>query len=239
MNVKNFCSSDFSKFCDHREEKEELGWVRCRQLTQCSLASPAVTKQPLLCFHDPFPSSFPPHFEGCCFFFFSHMDHFKRLYWICYNIASVCFGVFFFFFFLRGMWDLSSPTRDWTHTPCIRPRGKSSWWPLVMRSRSWLVYVCFIPCFSPRGTGRGAQNKRERTDLLGGPVVNTPHSQCKALHSIPCQGTRSHMLQLRVHMPLQRLKVPSAAAKTWHTQINKHKLNLKKEREKEKEVSVG
>ena len=185
----------------------------------------------------------PPHFHltlrAAASFFFSHMDHFKRLYWICYNIASVCFGVFFFFFFLRGMWDLSSPTRDWTHTPCIRPRGKSSWWPLVMRSRSWLVYVCFIPCFSPRGTGRGAQNKRERTDLLGGPVVNTPHSQCKALHSIPCQGTRSHMLQLRVHMPLQRLKVPSAAAKTWHTQINKHKLNLKKEREKEKEVSVG
>lgn len=24
-----------------------------------------------------------------------------------------------FWFWLRGMWDLSSPTTDWTHTPCI------------------------------------------------------------------------------------------------------------------------
>ena len=58
-------------------------------------------------------------------------------------------------------------------------------------------------------------------------MVNTSHSQCRALHSIPCQGTRSHMLQLRVHTPQQRLKVPSAATKAWHSQINKYKLNLK------------
>ena len=39
---------------------------------------------------------------------------------------------------------------------------------------------------------------------------------------IPGQGTRSHMLQLRV-MP--QLKIPSAATKTWRTQI--HKKHLK------------
>ena len=33
------------------------------------------------------------------------------------------------------------------------------------------------------------------------------------------QGTRSHMLQLRVHMP--QLKIPHAATKTRHSQINK------------------
>ena len=40
------------------------------------------------------------------------MDHFKSLYGIGYSIASVlCFG-----FLVQGMWDLSSPTRDRTHT---------------------------------------------------------------------------------------------------------------------------
>ena len=36
--------------------------------------------------------------------------------------------------------------------------------------------------------------------------------------SIPGQETRSHMLQLRVHMP--HLKIPCFATKTWHSQIN-------------------
>ena len=30
-------------------------------------------------------------------------------------------GVYYFYFFLampHGMWNLSSPTRDWTHVPC-------------------------------------------------------------------------------------------------------------------------
>ena len=44
--------------------------------------------------------------------------------------------------------------------------------------------------------------------------------------SIPHQGTRSHMLQLRIHMPqlkiphaTMRSKILCAAAKTWHSQI--------------------
>ena len=38
------------------------------------------------------------------------------------------------------------------------------------------------------------------------------------LDSIPSQGTRSHMLQPRVHMP--QLKIPHATNKTWCIQIN-------------------
>ena len=37
--------------------------------------------------------------------------------------------------------------------------------------------------------------------------------------SIPGQGIRSHMLQLRVLMP--QLKIPCTTAKTWCNQINK------------------
>ena len=54
-------------------------------------------------------------------------------YWICYSIPSgLCFGgVVFFFFFLvfwpRGMWDLSSPTRDRTHTPCTGRQSFNHW----------------------------------------------------------------------------------------------------------------
>ena len=39
--------------------------------------------------------------------------------------------------------------------------------------------------------------------------------------SIPGQGTRSHMLQLRVCVP--QIKMLRATAKTWHSQINKNK----------------
>ena len=48
----------------------------------------------------------------------------------------------------------------------------------------------------------------------------------RVLGSIPGQGTRSHMQQLRVLMP--QLKTPHAVTKTWHSQINKY-LKRKKE----------
>ena len=48
------------------------------------------------------------------------VDHFKTLYWICYNIASVwCFDF--------DVWDLSSPTRDQTHTLCIGRWSLNQW----------------------------------------------------------------------------------------------------------------
>ena len=55
-------------------------------------------------------------------------------------------------------------------------------------------------------------------DFPGGPIDKTPCFQCRGPGSIPGQGTRSHMLQLRVRT--QQLKIPSAATRTRHSQIN-------------------
>ena len=55
----------------------------------------------------------------------------------------------------------------------------------------------------------------------GGPVAKTPHSQCRGgLGSIPGQGTRSQVPQLRVHMP--PLNILSTITKTRHSQICKN-----------------
>ena len=47
------------------------------------------------------------------FFFFLNLGHFLSLCWIHYNIASVAFVL------VWDTQDLRSPTRHWTHTPCI------------------------------------------------------------------------------------------------------------------------
>ena len=46
---------------------------------------------------------------------------FKVIIEFCYNIASVLV------FWPQGMWDLSSPTRDRTCTPCIERRSLNHW----------------------------------------------------------------------------------------------------------------
>ena len=51
--------------------------------------------------------------------FFFNVDHLKNLYWICHNMVSV--------FWLWGVWDLSSLTRDWTYTLCIGRRSLNDW----------------------------------------------------------------------------------------------------------------
>ena len=57
------------------------------------------------------------------FFFFGCGPFFKSLHGACYNIASVlCFA-----FLAQGMGDLSSPTRDQTHTPCIGRPSLNCW----------------------------------------------------------------------------------------------------------------
>ena len=54
-------------------------------------------------------------------------------------------------------------------------------------------------------------------------------SMQEAPGSIPGQGTRSHMLQLKIlHMPKRRLKILCAATKTQCSQINKYITELKK-----------
>ena len=41
------------------------------------------------------------------------------------------------------------------------------------------------------------QNRGLFRDFPGGPAAKTSNSQCRGLGSIPCQGTRSRMSQLR------------------------------------------
>ena len=54
-----------------------------------------------------------------------------------------------------------------------------------------------------------------------------PHSlKTKGLGLIPGQGTRTDMMQLRVHMLQQKPKIPCAAAKTWCSQT-KINVNIK------------
>ena len=51
------------------------------------------------------------------------MDHFKSVYWICYNTASVlCFS-----FLARDIWDLNSLNRFWTCTSCIGRWSFNHW----------------------------------------------------------------------------------------------------------------
>ena len=54
--------------------------------------------------------------------------------------------------------------------------------------------------------------KTELAGLPRGPVAKTLRSQCRGLGSIPGQETRSHKLQQ---------KLPQAATKTQHSQVNK------------------
>ena len=69
------------------------------------------------------------------FFFFFDVEHFKvfikfitilRLFYV-----SFCFGVG-----LWGMWDISSPTRDWSHIPCIGGWSPNHW---TAREVPWAV----------------------------------------------------------------------------------------------------
>ena len=47
----------------------------------------------------------------------------------------------FWFFWLQGMWDLSSPTRDRTHTPCIGRQSLNHW---TAREVSISVFLCVL-----------------------------------------------------------------------------------------------
>ena len=74
------------------------------------------------------------------------MDHFfLSLYWICYNIASVFYVLFFW---PRVMWDLSSPTRDRNCTPALE--GKAREVPQVSLEsgcHEWRYGSLFAYCF--------------------------------------------------------------------------------------------
>ena len=64
-----------------------------------------------------------------------------KVYWIYYNIASVLY----FGFWLQCMWDVSSLTRNQTHTPCTGRQGPKNWTPRVCVfshfRRIWLFVI--------------------------------------------------------------------------------------------------
>ena len=78
-----------------------------------------------------------------CVFFkrFFDVDHFKNLYWICYNIASF----YVLLFCPQGMWDLSSLMRVRTCTPCIGRQSLNHWTTREVPPHSLLVRRrCFL-----------------------------------------------------------------------------------------------
>ena len=63
------------------------------------------------------------------------------------------------------------------------------------------------------------KQKQHGGDFPGAPVVRLCAPSAGGLGSLPGQGTRSHLRQLRVCRP--QLKIPRATTKTQHSQINK------------------
>ena len=52
------------------------------------------------------------------------MDHFLKVF---IEFVAVLLLFYVLVFWLRGMWDPSSPTRDQTRTPCIGRRSLNHW----------------------------------------------------------------------------------------------------------------
>ena len=67
---------------------------------------------------------------------FFNVGHFESLYWICYCITSGFFSVLVFWPW--GMWGLSSPIRDQTHTSYMRRWSLNHWQP----RKSLVIHFC-------------------------------------------------------------------------------------------------
>ena len=81
----------------------------------------------------------------------------------------------------------------------------------------------------PQGLYTGhAQKILSPWDFSGGPVTKTSHLSARVLGTIPDQGTRSQIPQLRVCMP--HLKILHASIKTPCNQINRNNYFLRKEK---------
>ena len=61
------------------------------------------------------------------------------------NLSHYCFCFMLSFFWPWGMWGLSSPTRDWTHTPGIR-RWSLNHWTTTEVPHSY-SYYCILYCY--------------------------------------------------------------------------------------------
>ena len=63
-------------------------------------------------------------------------------------LLQYCFCILCFVFWPRGVWDLSSLTRDWTHIPCIRRKSLSHWTTREVPTMMLLSTLTILPCIS-------------------------------------------------------------------------------------------
>ena len=138
------------------KRKSEILTKACQTIHDPQLdASLAISHIFLLLGHYiPSPSTGRRGYIVCREFFFNLFvfDNFLMwtifsLYWIFYNVASV---LCFVFFWLRGMWDLSSLTRDWTHATCVGRQSLNHWTTrevlveILKRFKTLTYSICFL-----------------------------------------------------------------------------------------------
>ena len=58
------------------------------------------------------------------FFFFLDVDHFSSRYW---RFVAILLLFYVLVCWLWGIWVISSPTKDWAHTPCIGRWNPTCW----------------------------------------------------------------------------------------------------------------
>ena len=90
---------------------------------------------------------------------------------------------------------------------------KKSWQiPRFLFYQRYMVNWEGEDCKSRELKGQGCKSRVPLRDFPGSPVAKIPCPWFRGPNSIPGQGTTSHLLQLRVHMP--QLKILHAAMKT-------------------------
>ena len=141
----------------------------------------------------------------------------------CYNVAC-------FMFWSHGMWDLSSLTRDGTHTPCIGRQssntgmpGEVPFWMSGFDPRAWMIlkhYICqhyLVPLFNePLNTGvpgTGCSPQRPVSgDALSGNACTIPlvlvrlHVTCQLRNPSPQDTEHSD------HVPVSHLRSKTIGA---------------------------
>ena len=102
-------------------------------------------------------------------------------------------GFFSFLAETHGMWDLSSPTRDWTHIPCC---GSTVDWfaPAQTRHENFIFASASLPCH--------AESKSQSDQFSFPNVSSIPHH-----HPSPIQH----------HLPLEAQKHPPNCNSSLHS----------------------
>ena len=82
------------------------------------------------------------------FFFFLKKKNFF-LKWTIFKVfiefVTILLLIYVSVFWLRGMWDLSSPAREWTHTRGIGRQSLNHWTAREVPSFSFLVKAAWLP----------------------------------------------------------------------------------------------